>query len=68
MFICALSLIFLGSKSSSSESKQEDHKEIKLKVGMGVLGKIKHNLWCKGTVQEVQNEGKTDLFCKFTNL
>uniref|UniRef100_A0A671PSA3 [histone H3]-lysine(4) N-trimethyltransferase n=1 Tax=Sinocyclocheilus anshuiensis TaxID=1608454 RepID=A0A671PSA3_9TELE len=44
-------------KSSSSESsKQQEHKEIKLKVGMVVLGKRAHNLWRKGTVQEVQTE------------
>ncbi|XP_026087588.1 histone-lysine N-methyltransferase SETDB1-A-like isoform X1 [Carassius auratus] len=45
-----------SSKSSSSESSKpsQEHKEIKLKVGMGVLGKRQHNLWCKGTVQEVQ--------------
>uniref|UniRef100_A0A671PS79 [histone H3]-lysine(4) N-trimethyltransferase n=1 Tax=Sinocyclocheilus anshuiensis TaxID=1608454 RepID=A0A671PS79_9TELE len=55
--ICPLSLIFLGYKSSSSESsKQQEHKEIKLKVGMVVLGKRAHNLWRKGTVQEVQTE------------
>uniref|UniRef100_A0A673I9R2 [histone H3]-lysine(4) N-trimethyltransferase n=1 Tax=Sinocyclocheilus rhinocerous TaxID=307959 RepID=A0A673I9R2_9TELE len=51
--ICPLSLIFLGYKSSSSESsKQQEHKEIKLNVGMVVLGKRAHNLWRKGTVQE----------------
>ncbi|XP_043074273.1 histone-lysine N-methyltransferase SETDB1-A isoform X2 [Puntigrus tetrazona] len=46
-----------SSKSSSSESsKQQEHKEIKLKVGMAVLAKRSHNLWCKGTVQDVQTE------------
>ncbi|XP_052440079.1 histone-lysine N-methyltransferase SETDB1-A-like isoform X3 [Carassius gibelio] len=46
-----------SSKSSSSKSsKQQEHKEIKLKVGMAVLGKRQHNLWRKGTVQEVQTE------------
>uniref|UniRef100_A0A672T8P4 [histone H3]-lysine(4) N-trimethyltransferase n=1 Tax=Sinocyclocheilus grahami TaxID=75366 RepID=A0A672T8P4_SINGR len=44
-------------KSSSSESsKQQEYKEIKLQVGMVVLGKRAHNLWRKGTVQEVQTE------------
>uniref|UniRef100_A0A673FPT1 [histone H3]-lysine(4) N-trimethyltransferase n=1 Tax=Sinocyclocheilus rhinocerous TaxID=307959 RepID=A0A673FPT1_9TELE len=45
-----------SSKSSSSESSKpsQEHKEIKLNVSMGVLGKRQHNVWCKGTVQEVQ--------------
>uniref|UniRef100_A0A8C1G8G9 [histone H3]-lysine(4) N-trimethyltransferase n=1 Tax=Cyprinus carpio TaxID=7962 RepID=A0A8C1G8G9_CYPCA len=45
-----------SSKSSSSESSKpsQEHEEIKLKVSMEVLGKRQHNLWCKGTVQEVQ--------------
>lgn len=60
--------VILGSKSSSSESSKpsQEHEEIKLKVSMEVLGKRQHNLWCKGTVQEVQTAGKTHLFCKFT--
>ncbi|KAK2887525.1 hypothetical protein Q8A67_015753 [Cirrhinus molitorella] len=44
------------SKSPPSESSKssEEHEEIKLKVSMEVLGKRRHNLWCKGKVQEVQ--------------
>ncbi|XP_073678229.1 histone-lysine N-methyltransferase SETDB1-A isoform X2 [Garra rufa] len=44
------------SKSPPSESckASEEHEEIKLKVSMEVLGKRRHNLWCKGKVQEVQ--------------
>uniref|UniRef100_A0A8C1FDE1 [histone H3]-lysine(4) N-trimethyltransferase n=1 Tax=Cyprinus carpio carpio TaxID=630221 RepID=A0A8C1FDE1_CYPCA len=45
-----------SSKSSSESSKQQGQKEIKLKVGNAVLGKRAHNLWSKGTVQDVQTE------------
>uniref|UniRef100_A0A9J8DDK8 [histone H3]-lysine(4) N-trimethyltransferase n=1 Tax=Cyprinus carpio carpio TaxID=630221 RepID=A0A9J8DDK8_CYPCA len=37
-----------------SSKPSQEHEEIKLKVSMEVLGKRQHNLWCKGTVQEVQ--------------
>lgn len=44
------------SKDSSSSKSSKAHKtqEIKLTVSMGVLGKRKPDLWCRGTVQEVQ--------------
>uniref|UniRef100_A0A8C2FPG5 [histone H3]-lysine(4) N-trimethyltransferase n=1 Tax=Cyprinus carpio TaxID=7962 RepID=A0A8C2FPG5_CYPCA len=54
-------LIFAVSPSSSSSdfsnrpsSTLTPETKIKLKVSMEVLGKRQHNLWCKGTVQEVQ--------------
>ncbi|XP_051727894.1 histone-lysine N-methyltransferase SETDB1-A isoform X2 [Ctenopharyngodon idella] len=48
-----------SSKSSSKSSKSSQaHKEMILKVSMGVLGKRKPNVWCQGTVEEVQTTEK----------
>ncbi|XP_048058537.1 histone-lysine N-methyltransferase SETDB1-A isoform X2 [Megalobrama amblycephala] len=47
------------SKSSSKSSKSSQaHKEMILKVSTGVLGKRKPNVWCRGTVEEVQTTEK----------
>ncbi|KAK7124467.1 hypothetical protein R3I94_018740 [Phoxinus phoxinus] len=47
-----------SSKDSSGSSKAHTIPEMKLKVSSEVLGKRKSDLWCQGTVQEVQTMEK----------